>query len=135
MATLYGESFARQIAQRSGIRQGKFCSWMAQTELQETTKAVVGIHVLLTRSPFGAGIPRRLLLRVSLAKRLLLFCHAERFFRLRWNPEHSCEPYSPTTYRILSARTTGGVAKSESPLDAQLAFATGLLAQSCQVCD
>jgi hypothetical protein len=31
-------------------------------------KEVVGIHVLLTRSLFGGGIPRRLLLRVSLAK-------------------------------------------------------------------
>ena len=36
--------------------------------LQEVTKEVVGIHVLLTRSLFGDGIPRRLLLRVSLAK-------------------------------------------------------------------
>ena len=33
------------------------------------TKAVVGIHVLLTRSLFGAGILHRLLLHVSLAKR------------------------------------------------------------------
>jgi hypothetical protein len=31
-------------------------------------KEVVGIHVLLTRSLFGGGILRRLLLRVSLAK-------------------------------------------------------------------
>jgi hypothetical protein len=31
-------------------------------------KEVVGIHVLLTRSLFGGGIPRKLLLRVSLAK-------------------------------------------------------------------
>src|SRR6516164_8270755 len=36
--------------------------------LQEVTKEVVGIHVLLTRSLFGDGIPRSLLLRVSLAK-------------------------------------------------------------------
>jgi len=70
MATLHGESFARQIAQRSGIRQGKFLqrSWMAQTELQETTKEVVGIRTLLTHSLFGDGILRKLLLRVSLAK-------------------------------------------------------------------
>jgi hypothetical protein len=38
--------------------------------LQEITKEVVEIHVLLTRSLFGAGILRRLLLRVSLAKPL-----------------------------------------------------------------
>ena len=31
-------------------------------------KEVVGIHDVLTRSLFGDGIPRRLLLRVSLAK-------------------------------------------------------------------
>ena len=31
------------------------------------TKEVVGIRVLLTRSPFAGGIPRRLLRRVSLA--------------------------------------------------------------------
>jgi hypothetical protein len=31
-------------------------------------KEVVEIHVLLTRSLFGAGIPRRLFLRVSLTK-------------------------------------------------------------------
>jgi hypothetical protein len=36
--------------------------------LQEIIKEVIGIHVLLTRSLFGGGIPRRLLLRVSLAK-------------------------------------------------------------------
>jgi len=35
---------------------------------QEITKEVVGIHVLLTRSLFGGGIPRKLLLRVSPAK-------------------------------------------------------------------
>jgi len=35
---------------------------------QEITKEVAGIHVLLTRSLFGDGIPRRLLLRVSRAK-------------------------------------------------------------------
>jgi hypothetical protein len=32
------------------------------------TKGVVGIHVLLTRPLFACGIPRSLLLRVSLAK-------------------------------------------------------------------
>jgi hypothetical protein len=37
-------------------------------ELQEITKEVVGIHVLLTRLFFGGGILRMLLLRVSLAK-------------------------------------------------------------------
>jgi hypothetical protein len=37
-------------------------------EPQEVTKQVVGIHVLLTRSLFGEGIPRKLLQRVSLAK-------------------------------------------------------------------
>jgi len=37
-------------------------------ELQEITKVPVGIHVLQTRSLFGDGIPRRSLLRVSLAK-------------------------------------------------------------------
>jgi hypothetical protein len=36
--------------------------------LQETTKEVVGIHVLQTHSLFACGIPRRLLLPVSLAK-------------------------------------------------------------------
>src|SRR6516164_7860238 len=35
---------------------------------QAVTKEVAGIHVLLTRSLFGDGIPRRLLRRVSLAK-------------------------------------------------------------------
>ena len=43
---------------------------------QEITKEVAGIHVLLSRSLFGDGIPRKLLLRVSLAKptsALLLF--------------------------------------------------------------
>ena len=37
-------------------------------KLQEITKVAVGIHVLLTRSFFGDGIPRRLLLRVSPVK-------------------------------------------------------------------
>jgi hypothetical protein len=37
-------------------------------KLQEIIKEVVGIHVLLTRSLFGDGILRRLLLRVSLGK-------------------------------------------------------------------
>jgi len=32
------------------------------------TQEVVGTHVLLTRSPFGGGILRKLLLRVSLEK-------------------------------------------------------------------
>ena len=32
------------------------------------SKEVIAIHALLTRSLFGDGIPRRLLLRVSLAK-------------------------------------------------------------------
>jgi hypothetical protein len=36
--------------------------------LEEVTKEAVGIHVLLTRSFFGDDIPRRSLLRVSLAK-------------------------------------------------------------------
>jgi len=36
--------------------------------LRIVTKEAVGIHVPLTRSFFGDGIPRRLLLRVSLAK-------------------------------------------------------------------
>ena len=36
--------------------------------LQEILKEVVGIHVLLLRSLFGGGIPRKLPLRVSLAK-------------------------------------------------------------------
>jgi len=36
--------------------------------LQEIIKEVVGIHVLLPHSLFGDDIPRRLLLRVSLAK-------------------------------------------------------------------
>jgi hypothetical protein len=35
--------------------------------LRAVTKEVVGIRVLLTRSPFAGGIPRRLLRRVSLA--------------------------------------------------------------------
>ena len=39
-----------------------------QREPQEVTKEIVGIHVLLTRSLFGDGILRSLLLRVSLAK-------------------------------------------------------------------
>ena len=39
-----------------------------ETALRAVTKEVVGIHVLLTRSLSGGGIPRRLLLRVSLAK-------------------------------------------------------------------
>jgi hypothetical protein len=36
--------------------------------LRAVTKVAVGIHVLLTRSFFGDGTPRRLLQRVSLAK-------------------------------------------------------------------
>jgi hypothetical protein len=36
--------------------------------LRAVTKEVVGLHVLLARSLFGDGIPRRLLRRVSLAK-------------------------------------------------------------------
>jgi len=36
--------------------------------VQEITKVAVGIHVLPTRPLFGDGIPRRSLLRVSLAK-------------------------------------------------------------------
>src|SRR6516225_4967031 len=36
--------------------------------LRGASKEVVGIQVLLTRSLFGDGIPRRVLLRVSLAK-------------------------------------------------------------------
>jgi hypothetical protein len=39
-----------------------------KSEPQEISKEVAGIHVLLTRSLFGDGIPRRSLLRVSLAK-------------------------------------------------------------------
>ena len=35
---------------------------------QETIKEVIGIRVLPTRPLFGGGIPRKLLLRVSLAK-------------------------------------------------------------------
>jgi hypothetical protein len=38
------------------------------SELQEITKEVVGVHVLLTGSLFGDDILRRLLLRVSLGK-------------------------------------------------------------------
>jgi hypothetical protein len=37
-------------------------------ELQEITEGAIGIHVLPSRSLFGHGILRRLLLRVSLAK-------------------------------------------------------------------
>ncbi len=37
-------------------------------ELQEVSKEVVGIHVLLTRSLFGDGIPRKSLLPVSPVK-------------------------------------------------------------------
>ena len=37
-------------------------------ELQEVSKEVVGIHVLLTRSLFGDGIPRKFLLPVSPVK-------------------------------------------------------------------
>jgi hypothetical protein len=37
-------------------------------ELEAVRKEVVGILVLLTRSPFGEGIQRKLLLRVSLGK-------------------------------------------------------------------
>ena len=40
----------------------------ALESLQETTKEIVGIHVLLTHSLFACDIPRRLLLRVSLAR-------------------------------------------------------------------
>ena len=39
-----------------------------ETLLLEVTKGAVGIRVPLTLSLFGDGIPRRLLLRVSLAK-------------------------------------------------------------------
>jgi hypothetical protein len=38
------------------------------TALQTAIKEVVGIHVLLTRSPFACGILHWLLRRVSLAK-------------------------------------------------------------------
>jgi hypothetical protein len=38
--------------------------------LQEITKAVVGMHVLLTHPPFASYIPRRLLLRASPVKPL-----------------------------------------------------------------
>ena len=37
-------------------------------ELQEVTKEIVGIHVLLSHSLFACGILRRFLLRVSHAK-------------------------------------------------------------------
>ena len=40
----------------------------SETKLEAASKEVVGIHDLLTRSLFGGGILRRLLLRVSLAK-------------------------------------------------------------------
>ena len=42
--------------------------WPLGLDQQAVTKEAVGIHVLLTRSLFGDGIPRRLLRRVSLAK-------------------------------------------------------------------
>src|SRR4029077_1170181 len=41
---------------------------MTQSILTLLSKEVVGIHVLLTRSPFGGGILRRLLRHVSLEK-------------------------------------------------------------------
>src|SRR5215471_13759961 len=40
------------------------------SELQETTEEVVGIYVLLTRSPFGDDILQRLLRHVFQAKRI-----------------------------------------------------------------
>ena len=49
--------------------------------MQEITREVVGIHVLLTRSLFGDGILRRLLLRVSLAK------PTSAVLRCSWLPE------------------------------------------------
>jgi hypothetical protein len=53
------------------IYQKPLAPGMARTcnpVIRSGVKEVVGIHVLLTRSPFGDGIPRRLPLRVSLAK-------------------------------------------------------------------
>ena len=82
-------------------------------ELQEVSKEVVGIHVLPTRSLFGGGILRRLLRRVSLAKRLLLLCDsdgfAERSLNLRFlstnsGEEHGAEPVqfgAPRTHFTL----------------------------------
>jgi hypothetical protein len=41
---------------------------MKAGKLQEIIKEVVGTHILLTRSLFGDGIPRRMFRRVSLTK-------------------------------------------------------------------
>jgi hypothetical protein len=64
--------------QRTGLSEcrqsgGAFDHEFIQTPLAKqasssVTKEVVGIHVLLTRSFFGDGIPRRLLPRVLPAK-------------------------------------------------------------------
>jgi hypothetical protein len=58
---------ARKIARTSGFPLGTVGA-AELSKLQEITKEVVGIHVLLTRLLFGDGILRSLLLRVSLAK-------------------------------------------------------------------
>jgi len=49
------------------------------------TKEVVAICVLLACSLFADGIPRRLLLGVSLAKRLLLLCDSDGFAKRSLN--------------------------------------------------
>ena len=59
----YGDDpalFRKSIAPLRRLPMGK--------TLQEISKEAVGIHALLTRSPFGDDIPRRLLLRVSPGK-------------------------------------------------------------------
>ena len=73
-ADLAATRFARSLRQRGLPIIGRRKSWAvssvnaAMRNCVSIIKVVVGIHVLLTRSLFGGGIPRRLLLRVSLAK-------------------------------------------------------------------
>ena len=54
---------------QGGLRsEGRTTTKPRDCALQAVNKEVVGIHDLLTRSLFGDGTPRTLLLRVSLAK-------------------------------------------------------------------
>ena len=66
MSKKAGERVSRDWFRPASL--GRPCRYSKERKPQEITKEVVGIHVLLTRSLSGDGIPRRLLRRASPVK-------------------------------------------------------------------
>ena len=64
----YVGSCATNLANRRSFRIGSLLSLKETRALRAITKEVVGIRAVLTHPLFGGGIPRKLLLRVSLAR-------------------------------------------------------------------